>query len=165
MEDGAQTIEDRGLEGRAPLNRYRLTRRVNVIGSAPMKKIFAILFGAVLVGAGCVNTVNERTSPGLPFVKDRVEGRYERTVDQVFNASKQVVSAMGVLVREGILYNQTNEVKTVEGKVNQRNVWIRVEGIEPKVTSVVVQTRTPGGGADIDLAHELEKQIALKLVQ
>ena len=130
-----------------------------------MKKIFAVLFGAILVGTGCVSTVNERTSPGLPFVKDRVEGRYERTVDQVFDASKQVVKTMGVLVREGVIYGQTNEVKTVEGKVNQRNVWIKVEGIEPKITSVIVQTRTPGGGADIDLAHELEKQIALKLVQ
>ena len=130
-----------------------------------MKKIFAILVGAILVGAGCVSTVNERTSPGLPFVKDRVEGRYERSVDQVFEASKQVVKTMGVLVREGVIYGGTNEVKTVEGKVNQRNVWIKVEGIEPKITSVIVQTRTPGGGADIDLAHELEKQIALKLVQ
>jgi hypothetical protein len=130
-----------------------------------MKKIFAILCGAILVGAGCVSTVNERTSPGVPFVKDRVEGRYERSVDQVFDASKQVVKTMGVLVREGVIYGQTNEVKTVEGKVNQRNVWIKVEGIEPKITSVIVQTRTSGGGADIDLAHELEKQIALKLVQ
>ena len=136
-----------------------------MIALASMKKIFAILFGAILVGAGCVSTVNERTSPGLPFVKDRVEGRYERTVDQVFDASKQVVKTMGVLVREGVIYGGTNEVKTVEGKINQRNVWIRVEGVEPKITSVIVQTRTPGGGADIDLAHEVEKQIALKLVQ
>jgi hypothetical protein len=143
-----------------------LTGGGNVIALAPMKtKIFAVLFGAILVGAGCVSTVNERTSAGMPFVKDRVEGRYERSVDQVFNASKQVISANGVLVREGVIYNQTNEVKTVEGKVNQRNVWVRIEGVEPKVTAVIVQTRTSGGGADLDLAHELEKQIALKLVQ
>jgi hypothetical protein len=109
--------------------------------------------------------VNERSSPGVPFVKDKVEGRYERTVDQVFNASKQVLSTNGVLVREGTLFNQTNAVKTVEGKVNQRSVWIRIEGVEPKVTAVIVQTRTAGGGADLDLAHEIEKQIALKLVQ
>jgi hypothetical protein len=128
-------------------------------------KIFAAFCGAILIGAGCVSTVNERTSPGFPFVKDKVEGRYERSVDQVFTAAKQVVSSNGVLVREGILYSQTNQVKTVEGKVNQRNVWVRVEGIDPKVTEVIVQTRTAGGGADLDLAHELEKQIALKLVQ
>jgi hypothetical protein len=127
--------------------------------------IFAILCGAILIGAGCVSTVNERTSPGFPFVKDRVEGRYERSVEQVFDAAKQVLRTNGVLVREGVLYSQTNEVKTVEGKVNQRNVWVRIEAVEPKVTAVIVQTRTPGGGADLDLAHEIEKQIALKLVQ
>jgi hypothetical protein len=33
------------------------------------------------------------------------------------------------------------------------------------VTAVIVQVRTKGGGRDLDLAHELEKQIALKLVR
>jgi hypothetical protein len=127
--------------------------------------ILAILFGAVLVGAGCISTVDERKTAGVPFIKDRVEGRYERTVDQVAQAAKQVVSSNGVLVNESILYSQTNAVKTVEGKVNQRTVWVRIEFIDPKITAVTVQTRTPGGGSDIDLAHELEKQIALKLVR
>lgn len=127
--------------------------------------IFAILLGAVVVGAGCVSTVDERKTAGVPFIKDRVEGRYERSVDQVTQAAKQVVSSNGVLVNESTLYDQTNAVKTVEGKVNQRNVWVRIEAVDPKVTQVTVQTRTPGGGSDIDLAHELEKQIALKLVQ
>jgi len=127
--------------------------------------ILRILFGAVLVGAGCISTVDERKTAGVPFIKDRVEGRYERTVDQVSQAAKQVVSSNGVLVNESILYNQTNAVKTVEGKVNQRTVWVRIEYVDPKITAVTVQTRTPGGGSDIDLAHELEKQIALKLVR
>jgi hypothetical protein len=127
--------------------------------------ILAILFGAVLVGAGCISTVDERKTAGVPFIKDRVEGRYERTVDQVAEAAKQVVTSNGVLVNESILYNQTNAVKTVEGKVNQRTVWVRIEYVDPKITAVTVQTRTPGGGSDIDLAHELEKQIALKLVR
>ena len=127
--------------------------------------VFAILLGLVLVGAGCVSTVDERKTAGVPFIKDRVEGRYERTVDQVANAAKAVVSSNGVLVNESVIYNQTNAVKTVEGKVNQRSVWVRIEGIDPKITAVTVQTRTPGGGSDIDLAHEIEKQIALKLVQ
>ncbi|HEV2394687.1 MAG TPA: DUF3568 family protein [Verrucomicrobiae bacterium] len=126
-------------------------------------KFLAMSIGAVLLLAGCVSTVNQRTTPGMPFIKDRVEGRYERSVDEVFQAAKQVISNNGVLVNESTLYNQTNTVKTVEGKVNQRNVWVRVEPVDPKITQVTVQTRTPGGGADIDLAHELEKEIALKL--
>jgi len=131
-----------------------------------MKTIIStILLGAVLAGTGCVSTVNERKTAGVPFIKDRVGGQYERTVDQVAAAAKQVVTSNGVLVNESILYDQTNAVKTVQGKVNQRTVWVRIEYIDPKVTAVTVQTRTPGGGSDIDLAHELEKQIALKLVQ
>ena len=128
--------------------------------------IFAILFGVVLTSVvGCVSTVDDHTTAGVPFIKDRVEGRYERTVDQVAEAAKQVMTSQGVLVNEGTLYNQTNAVRTVEGKVNQRTVWMRVQAIDPKITSVTVQTRGPGGGSDLDLAHELEKQIALKLVQ
>jgi hypothetical protein len=78
-------------------------------------------------------------------------------------ASKDVIMANGALIQESISYSPTNQVKTVEGKVNQRNVWIRVEPVEPKVTSVIVQARTPAGGSDMDLVHDIEKQIALKL--
>ena len=130
-----------------------------------MEAMKTILFATMLalLTAACVNTVNDRTTAGVPFVKDRVEGRYARTVDQVFQAAKSVVTKKGVLVNESILYGQTNIVKTVEGKVNQRSVWIRIEPVDQKITSVVVQTRTSGGGSDIDLAHELEKEIALQL--
>jgi hypothetical protein len=125
--------------------------------------ISAVLLGTFLAGSGCVSTVNDRSTPGMPFIKDRVEGRYERSVDQVFQAARDVVKKNGVLVNESTLYGETNTVKTVEGKVDQRNVWVRVESVDPKVTSVVVQTRTPAGGSDLDLAHELEKEIALEL--
>ena len=125
--------------------------------------IFAILIGAVVVGAGCVSTVSDRKTAGVPFIKDRVEGRYERPLERVFSAAKDVIKKNGVLVNESTLYNETNTVKTVEGKVNQCNVWVRVEAMDPKVTAVIVQTRTSGGGTDIDLAHEIEKEIALEL--
>ncbi len=126
-------------------------------------KIVMAFCGALILAAGCVSTVNDRKTAAVPFVKDRIEGRYERPVDQVFQAAKEVVGSLGNLTNEGTLYNQTNTVKTVEGKVNQCNVWVRIEGLDPKVTSVIVQVRTKGGGADIDLAAQVEKQIALKL--
>jgi len=129
-----------------------------------MKTItFAVFAAAILLGAGCVSTVNDSTTAGIPLVKDKIQGRYERPVDQIFVAAKEVIKENGVLSNESILYNQTNTVKTVEGKVNQRSVWVRVEAVDPKVTEVTVQTRTPGGLSDIDLAHQLEKEIALKL--
>ncbi len=125
----------------------------------------AILFCVSVLAAACVSTVNQRTTPGVPFVKDKMEGRYERSVDQCFTAAKEVVSSLGTLVNESTLYNQTNTVKTVEGKVNQRSVWIRIAPVDQKVTSVLVQTRTQAGGGDLELAHEIEKEIALKLVR
>jgi len=129
-------------------------------------KIFAALAtAAVLIATiGCVQTVTDRTTPGVPVFKDSFENRYNnRTVDQAFEAAKTVITTEGVMNSESILHNQTNLVKTIEGKVNQRNVWVRVEEIDPKVTSVRVQTRTPNGTPDRDLAHQLATEIAVKL--
>jgi hypothetical protein len=128
-------------------------------------KIFSVLAtAAVLIATiGCVQTVTDRTTPGVPVFKDSFENRYERTVDQAFEAAKTVISNNGVMNTESILHNQTNLVKTIEGKVNQRSVWVRVEGIDPKVTSVRVQARTPNGTPDTDLAHQIATEIAVKL--
>ncbi len=127
------------------------------------RTILAVFFGAFLVGVGCVSTVSDRTAPGVPFVKDKIVSRYERPVEPIFQAAKTVVSRLGTLVNESTLYSQTNAVKTVEGKVNQRNVWVRVEAIDPKISQVSVQTRTPGGVGDLDLAAQIDKEIALEL--
>ncbi len=123
------------------------------------------VFTLVFVVAGCYSKVTGGSRMGVPFVKDEVMGRYERPLDDVYNAAKQVILFNGTLVNESILHGQTNEVKTLEGRVNQRFVWVRAEQLDPKLTQVTVQARTTGGGRDIDLAHELEKQIALKLVR
>jgi PBP1b-binding outer membrane lipoprotein LpoB len=128
-------------------------------------KILLGILGLALITVGCVNTVSGRKTAAMPFVKDRVQGYYERPVDQVYEAAKNVVMFNGTMQNESILHDTTNAVRTVEGRVNLRKVWIRVEGVDAKTTAVVVQTRTSGGATDIDLAHELEKQIALKLVR
>ncbi|MBC8096221.1 MAG: DUF3568 family protein [Akkermansiaceae bacterium] len=132
-------------------------------------KIFAGLLGLALLGAGCVKTVTGGKTAAVPFIKDKIESRYERPAEQVFQAAKDVITFNGTLVHEGTLYGQTNAignmVKTVEGKVNQRTVWVRIEQVEPRISAVAVQTRTSGGGSDIDLAAEIDKQIALKLVR
>jgi hypothetical protein len=126
--------------------------------------LFAAVCGLFILATGCVDTVNDRTKAGVPFVKDRVEGQYERSVDQVFDAAKAVVTQMGALVNESTLYNQNVPVKTIQGKINQRDVWIRVEPVDPKpVSRVIVQARTSAGGVDVDLAHEIEKQVAVQL--
>ena len=118
--------------------------------------LMAVCGLAVLI-AGCVNTVDGRKSAGVPFVKDKIEGRYERPAAQVFAAAKEVLAFNGVLIGENTINN------SLEAKVNTRTVWVRVDKIDESVTHVTVQARAKGGVADIDLAHEIEKQIALKL--
>ena len=52
---------------------------------------------------------------------------------------------------------------TVVAKVDARTVWIRVTEVEPTVAEVVTQVRTDAGWSDLDLAAEIDKQIALRL--
>lgn len=127
--------------------------------------LLAGLLGAAILVTGCISTVNNRTTTGVPFVKDKVEGRYERPMVPVFEAAKAVVARNGALVNESTLYTQTNTVRTIQGKVNQANIWVRVEGVEPNLTVVTVQSRSKGGAGDLALSHEIEKQIALELVK
>jgi hypothetical protein len=131
-------------------------------------KIFAA-FAAVatiaIVSTGCTSTVAGTSTAAVPFTKDSVEGRYERTVDQVYQASVTVMQANGVIVTEYIPHDTTNTVRSLYGKVNQKKVWVRVAAVDPKITAVTVQTRSKMGVSDVDLAHELEKEIALQLVQ
>ena len=168
MYDNAHLRTHRARPSQAAKMKSRKESRLDGPGGCdcigPMKKkIFLALFGAGLLSAGCVSTVNDRHTAGVPFVKDSVQGRYERPLDQVFDAAKEVVKANGRLLNESVIHGETNVVKTAEGKINDRTVWVRVEAAEPNVTGVSVQTRTPGGGSDINLAHEVEKQIALRL--
>jgi len=126
---------------------------------------FLGLAGLAIVAIGCVNTVSGTKTAAVPFVNDQVEGRYERPASQVFDAAKEVVKLNGTLLSESTLHGGTNAagVLALEGKVNQRTVWISVEQIDPKVSAVIVQARTKGGGTDKGLCYELDKQIALKL--
>jgi len=139
-----------------------------MVALVPMKtKFFTSVAVLALVAfvVGCVNTVSGRKTAAVPFLKDRVQGRYERPVEEVFTAAKEVIKVNGTLLNESTLHTSTNSVRVLEGKVNQRSVWVRVEEIDPKVSGVTVQVRNKAGGKDTDLTHELEKQIALKLVR
>jgi hypothetical protein len=125
-----------------------------------MKMLFLALTGSLaLILTGCVSTVDGRSRAAVPFVTDKVEGQYERPASEVFAAAKDVLVFNGVLQAENTLNN------SLEAKVDTRTVWIRVDQVDPKVSRVLVQTRTRGGASDMPLAHEIEKQIALKLVR
>jgi hypothetical protein len=145
-----------------------LTASGNLACIAPMKTKFLAVVGAlaiVAVAAGCYSKVSGGSRMGMPFVKDRVAGNYERPLGEVYAAAIQVVNFNGAVVKESTDFGQTNVVKTIVGRVMERNVYVSVESVDPKVTAIVVQARTSGGGTDMALAHELEKQVALKLAR
>lgn len=124
------------------------------------------LVAALVFSTGCVQTQSGRKTAAVPFVKDSATGRYERPVSQVYEAAKEVLRFNGQLVNEVTRYSDDNvAVLALEGYVQDRKVYIGVSEEDPKVTSITVQVRTPGGGTDNNLAHELEKQVALKLVR
>jgi hypothetical protein len=128
-------------------------------------KFFAVLAGAALVAAGCVKTVSDTHALKTTWSKDSVAGRYQRTIDQVYQASVTVLQNNGVLLTEFIPHDSTNAVRSLQGKVNQRTVWIRVEAVDPRTTQVDVQALGGWGNSDLDLVHELEKEIALQLAR
>jgi hypothetical protein len=131
--------------------------------------LLVLLAGAMLLGAGCIRTVSGGNTAGIPFIKDKIEAQYERPADEVYQAALEVVKYNGTVIDENILHGQTggvtDVVKTIEGSVHQCTVWIRVQQVDPKTTALTVQTRTHGGGSNLDLAAMLDKQIALKLVR
>ena len=125
------------------------------------KNFFSVLAvaGVMVLAAGCYSTVDGRMKAGVPFAKDSLESRYERPLDQVFAAAKEVLKHNGTLEGE----NTIN--KTLWAKVDTRTIWVKVDEVEPKITRLTVQVRKNSGGSDIDLASEIDKQIALQLIK
>jgi galactitol-specific phosphotransferase system IIB component len=123
-------------------------------------KINAFLAAAcsalVVLGSGCVGTNDGHSTFGLPFVRDTRPARYQRTVEQVAAATRVVLTHKGKLLMDNVVNN------TFKAKVNERDVWVKITKVDEKFTDVQVQVRTRIGG-DIDLASDLDKEIALQL--
>ena len=90
-------------------------------------------------------------------MKDTIESRYQRPTAQIFAAARQVLELNGTLTGENTINS------TLEAKIDNRSVIVKVDEVEPGVSRVLVEARRKGGAADIDLAAEVDKQIALKL--
>ncbi|HMO66617.1 MAG TPA: hypothetical protein PKE47_15575 [Verrucomicrobiota bacterium] len=124
--------------------------------------IRALLTGLLLAATlslttGCYSSLDGRSRAGVPFKRDRIEGRYERTVAQAAAAARQVLMFNGTIVSDDVVTG------VLVGQIDRRRAFVEINEIEPGVTRVLVQVRTSGGGADIELAAELQKQIALRL--
>lgn len=129
------------------------------------KTLFALLAAATLIATGCVSTVSNTNAFATTWSQDSVAGRYARTVDQVYQAAVAVIQQNGVVLTEYIPHDTTNSVRSLEGRVNDRKVWVRVSQVDSRTSQVDVQARSKWGVSDIDLVHELEKEIALQLAK
>lgn len=127
--------------------------------------IFVASLGLIVATAGCVSTVANTHSPATTWSTDKITARYERSLDQVYQAAVTVVNHNGVVLTEYIPHDSTNSVRAFYGKVNQRNVWVRVEAVDPKITQLSVQARSKWGVSDVGLASELVTETALELTK
>jgi hypothetical protein len=131
-----------------------------------MKKIiFPLLVAAVIVTAGCVSTVTDTKSPAVTWSTDRINARYERSLDQVYAAAVTVIKNNGVVLTEYIPHDTTNSVRALSATVNEKNVWVRVEAVEPNLTQLTIQARSSWGVSDVALASELVTEVALQLAR
>jgi hypothetical protein len=123
-----------------------------------MKALMSLMVLIFVVAlTGCVSTVDGHLKAGVPFVKDKIGSRYQRTVPQLVAAAQVVLARNGALVSNDTINN------SITARVDTRTVWVKVTEIEANVSEITVQARTKAGAADVDLASEIDKQIALHL--
>ena len=125
-----------------------------------MKTILSAILTTVCLLAftsGCYSTVEGKKKVGVPFQHDHIVSLYERAPDEVFAAAKEVLAFNGTLTSENTI------LSTLTAKVDKATVWVKVQEVEPGVTQIETQARGGGGGSHIDIASEIDKQIALKL--
>jgi hypothetical protein len=118
---------------------------------------FLTISALALFSAGCIRTVDNRREYGDPMVKDKIVRVYERPVLQAWAAAKDVLAANGTIINEDVMQS------AISARVDTRTVRVKTESIDPKMTRVTTQVRTKFGNSDLDLAGEIDKQIALRL--
>ena len=128
-------------------------------------KLLACVLGAVILVTGCVSTASGGKTGGIPLIKDKFVSLYKVAPEIVFQAAKDVVKDDGVITNEGINYATGNDVKFVQGKINEAKVWVSVEVVDKDLTQVTVQVRRSGGGSDLVLANQIDKEIAVKMAR
>ncbi len=93
----------------------------------------------------------------MGLVRDKVIRVYERPVMQCWSAVKDVLGVNGAIIHEDVMQS------TITARVDTRTVWVKVEAIDPKMTRISTQVRTRFRNSDLDLAGEIDKQVALRL--
>jgi hypothetical protein len=119
------------------------------------KPVLAVaLFGLALFVSACVSTPIGGSKFGWPG-KESIS-RYSRSVEQVVTATRFVLTHNGKLLVDNSVDN------TFKAKINEHDVFVKVTKVDAKTTELVIMARG-SIGADIILATDLDKQIALQL--
>ena len=122
-------------------------------------KIFGyiLLLRLCVLVTGCVKTADGHMKAGVPFSKDKIVSRYERSVSQILSASRVVLQRNGQIQSDDAVSN------SLKAKINQNDVWVKVAEVDPNISEVVVQARSRRGAGNVDLASEISKQIGIQL--
>jgi hypothetical protein len=116
-----------------------------------------VISSAAMLFSGCIETTTGKMTAGVPLLTDTKVSRYQRSAAQVGQATEAVLARMGKVLSHDVVNNY------YEAKVNQRSVYVHLENVDNgNITQVSVQART-SLGSDIQLAAEIDKQIALQL--
>ncbi len=107
---------------------------------------------------GCVSSIDGRKQAGISFTKSIVENSYDVKPQVLYQAAKEVLKKFGTITSDDVVRS------LLEAKVDTRTVWITVEEVDNRVSKLIVQARSKGGGGDTELATYIDKQIAMYLV-
>jgi hypothetical protein len=117
-----------------------------------------LMVGCALLGlTACYTTPEGRIKAGVPG-KDTIVSRYEVPYEVVYEAAK------AVLIENGTLTNDDRVTQVLRGRIDTNTIWISLDDTEPGLTTVTVQARGSGGGANVEVASEVDKLIFGKLI-
>ena len=107
---------------------------------------------------GCYSTPDGlRKRAGVPWVRDRWVSAYERSPEQVREATIKVLENMGQLTLNDYINN------SIEARVDTKFVSVQIIPLESGLTQIITQVRSRSGMPDTNLAREIDKQLALQL--
>jgi hypothetical protein len=143
----------------------RIVKAFPVFAKPAVRLVLVVLAGAIMVVTGCVRTLDDSHTGAIWFGRDKFDERFPRSVEQVYAAASAVVTRDGALLSEDIPHDTTNETLCLQARVNNCDVWIKVESVSrgPEVTALVVQARTQHETGNEVLANQLDTEIAIEL--
>ena len=118
-----------------------------------------MVIGAVaLLGAsvGCYSGVDGRVRAGLPG-KDRFNTTYEVSFTDAQRAVLATLRSMGEIISHDVVRN------IVMAQVERHEVSVRISETEEGAILVTTQARGSFSNANLDLANEVDKRIALDM--